>query len=260
MSGTKKADKKRQPTSPLDQSDFKKYKSHTSDWETEMAEPGPHIQLGDAELKRISELLRSSFDHQVSEMTASIVDGVLGGLRTKVTELENENTSLKSRIQLLEDKLDRSEQYSRRNCLRLSGIPETANESVDEKIMEVLNTLDAEVTLDNIDRAHRVGKPKGGSHRDIIIKFSTYRSRRKIMINKKQLKTQGKRIYINEDLTRTRSDIFYRARSLVKSKKVQNTWTADGTIIIKDNSLKLHRIETHADLEKLATDLDIVAT
>ncbi len=203
------------------------------------------MQLGDAELSKLAELLRSSLETHVSSMTISIVDGVLGGLQTKIAELESENNSLKTRVQTLEERLDRTEQYSRRNCLRLSGVPETTDESVDDKVMDISTCINADVSLEGIDGAHRLAKPKPNVPRDITIKFATYRSKKKVMMRKSQLKSKGKSgVYVNEDLTRARSDLFYKARSLAKAKKINSTWTADGTIIIKDNSMRFHRVDT----------------
>ena len=57
-------------------------------------------------------------------MASSIVTGVLEGLQTKVATLEKENQDLRDRVEKLEAKADAAEQYSRRNCLRIAGVPE----------------------------------------------------------------------------------------------------------------------------------------
>ena len=108
------------------------------------------------------------------------MDGVLCGLKEKNSSLEDENTTLKDRVAMLEVKVDKAEQYSRRYCLRLSGLPETKDESVDGKIMELAAAIDADLTITEIDRAHRLGKPRGEASktkpRDIIIKFISFRA------------------------------------------------------------------------------------
>ena len=60
----------------------------------------------------------------MTELVNSIVTGVLEGLNVKVVALEKENVDLKKRVKYLEDSADQAEQYSRRNCLRISGLPE----------------------------------------------------------------------------------------------------------------------------------------
>jgi hypothetical protein len=51
-------------------------------------------------------------------------------------------------------------------------------------------------------------------------------------------------VYINEDLTVTRSTICYHARQLVKWRKAKNVWTTNGKISLKDNRGKIHNIST----------------
>ena len=156
---------------------------------------------------------------------------------------------------MLQAKADKAEQYSRRNCLRLSGIPETTDESVDDKVMEVATAIDADLTIGEIDRAHRLGKPRGEVNKikpqDIIIKFISYRSRQKLLRNKRNLRESGyPRVFLNEDLTYIRDKIFYSTRKLAKDKVITSTWTKDGVILVKDVDSRIHRVETFADLEK----------
>ena len=63
----------------------------------------------------------------------------------------------------LEIKIDNCEQYSRRSCLRIDGISLAQNgkESADEsigKVMEVFSEIDVDISANDIDRAHRVGR------------------------------------------------------------------------------------------------------
>ena len=117
---------------------------------------------------------------------------------------------------MLEDKLDKAEQYSRRNCLRLSGIPEEEGESVETKVMGVAQAIDVNLSIDEIDRTHRVGRSKDkkdSKPRDIIVKFVSYRSRRKLMENKRKMKDiEYKHVYMNEDLTIIRNKMYYHSR------------------------------------------------
>ena len=74
--------------------------------------------------------------------------------------------------------------YSRRNCLRISGIPETKSESTDDIVLDMANAIGADLILEDIERSHWLGKPKPRSvpqhagqlstrPRSIIVKFST---------------------------------------------------------------------------------------
>ena len=101
-------------------------------------QPNVNITLRDADIARISEVLKGSFRgelrDEMSEMIKTIVDGVVSGLRDQIQSiseenvaLRRENESLKIRVQKLESAADNAEQYSRRNCLRVSGVRENGN-------------------------------------------------------------------------------------------------------------------------------------
>ena len=131
---------------------------------------------------RLAQQIQESLKFQVSDLVKSIVEGVLEGLQSKVKTLESENAELRQKIQQLEAKTDLAEQYSRRNCLRISGVPETADENTDDYICDFAHALDVDLTINGIDRSHRVGKPVTGFRnkpRDIIVKFVSYRMRAK---------------------------------------------------------------------------------
>ena len=65
-----------------------------------------------------------------------------------------------------------------------------------------------------------------------------------------QLKTRGHPgCFINEDLTRTRSCTLYRARQLKRNGNIQDTWSSDGSILIKDNSGHIHAVNYQQDLD-----------
>ena len=44
---------------------------------------------------------------------------------------------------------------------------------------------------------------------------------------------KGRQIYINDDLTKVRSEIAARARQMKREKKIEDTWCRDGYIYVK---------------------------
>ena len=185
-----------------------------------------NITLTDEHIAVIANIVTQSLQSQTAAMVSSIVDGVLCGLKEKISSLEDENTTLKDRVALLGVKVDKAEQYSHRNCLRLSGLSETKDESVDEKIMELAVAIDADPTITEID--HRLGKPRGEASktkpRDMIIEFISFRARQKVLRNRRKLRENGyTRVFVNEDLTYTRDRIFYSTRKLAKDKVIMSS-------------------------------------
>ena len=97
--------------------------------------------------------------------------------------------------------INAQEQYSRRNCLRFFGCPERKGESTDSIVMKMVNDiLKVNLTVDDIERSHRVGmpgeplpEPAPGAiedptaptkiYRGIIVKFKSYRKRQEIILS-----------------------------------------------------------------------------
>lgn len=148
-------------------------------------------------------------------------------LLSKVTELERIVQEMKDMMEDLE--------YSRRNCLKFSGIPETKDENCDQIILNAVNKLilvdeKKKINLDQIGRSHRVGRPPKENQdskgpRDIIVRFMSYRDRTRVFANKHNRKSFnqndiGYRIFVDEALTERRTDFLFAGRTCVKSKKL----------------------------------------
>ena len=198
-------------------------------------------------------------------------NAVCGQLQKEVAQLrdiiKNKDETinkLEQRVTSLEYGLDEMEQYSRRNSLRISGVMETESEDVVKKAMELFNdTMGVTVEEDKIDRIHRVGKKTEDATkpRQILVKFATYQVRNKVMRKRSVLKPDQKhtkesaapphsRIFINEDLTKMRSNLLYHARQLKKDKAILDCWSWDGTILVKNSVSKIIPVRTMSDLQK----------
>lgn len=217
-----------------------------------------HIVIPPSELMKISEMLQNTFRGEIVTMVDTVVQGVLKGLQEQVTalqksnlDLQNENKSLVSRVAALESQVDQAEQYSRRNCLRISGIQESSNENTDEIVLKMASDIGSGIQLIDIDRSHRIGNPNRNrtKPRDIIVKLSTYRARADFYKKRTSLKDKGYlRVFVNEDLTRRRSGLLYQARALMKSGNLKGAWSSDGTILIKTNDESVRRVTSLSDL------------
>ena len=104
---------------------------------------------------------------------------IINGLQKNVNDMS-------AAIESLKGCLDRQEQYSRRNCLLIHGLPESENENTDELVIDAIKEkMGEEIEKNEIDRSHRIGSPKNnGKSRPIIIKFLRYNTRCKIFKNK----------------------------------------------------------------------------
>ena len=190
-------------------------------------------------------------------------------------KIDLKSDDLSSHITDLEAKIDNLEQYSRRNCLILTGCQEKQaksqlythdldvieqkdqeEENTDEIVLDVFrNIMGMRIGIDEVERTHRLGRkayinstredrlPKSG--RPIIIKFSAYRKRQEIFSNKKKLK--GSDLLLTENLTKTRMHLLTKAREIVG---VKNCWTVDGRIVAIRRDKKIVTISREEHLEK----------
>ena len=210
------------------------------------------ISLKAADLSTIATFIKQSFEPQIKEMISSIVEGVVSGSNSTIASLRQENAELKARIEMLENKAEAADQYSRRNSLRIAGVPENQSENTDVYVIDLSRAIEAEVSLDDIELSHRVGKPRNaGRPRDIIVKFSSYRTRRKLYEARTKTRDRGYRgVYINEDLTKSRSKLLLKARRMVKNKLLNSAWSSDGNILVRDLRDIKHIIRAVGDLAK----------
>ena len=114
----------------------------------------------------------------------------------------------------------------------LHGIPENKNEKTDDLCLATINELlELAATEADIERTHRIGKPKDvcQKSRPIIVKFVRYNDRKNVFNKKKKLK--GKNISITQSLTATRVKKLKEVREIHSFK---NVWISDGEILFKD--------------------------
>lgn len=172
-----------------------------------------------------------------------------------IAKLHDDIQELQSINRNLAKQLDDAEQYSRRNCLLLHGLPESKDENTTTKSLNHINNhLKLNITHDQIDRTHRIGKrhteptaegkPK---HRPIIIKFVSYQQRQQVFRVKKVLK--GTKTVITESLTNGRMDLLRNTQQMVRSGYFKDTWTLDGRVVALTNDGKKVTIAKKSDLD-----------
>ena len=136
-------------------------------------------------------------------------------MATKTAKRKAELDGLKKEVKLHTFELDRLEQYSRRESIRICGIDETAGEDTDELARELAADIGVTLKPEDISVSHTLpGRP--GSTQPIIVKFVRRNSKK----SKRKLRdTNRKGVYINDDLIPLRAKL---ARILRNMKSVQN--------------------------------------
>ncbi len=173
----------------------------------------------DCELKPlkndVTTLLRDN-----SELQRKVAD--LEPLQNTISAINTENQSLKDTIHDLEVSIDRQEQYSRRDCLRINGIlGDTGefNENTDEKLLQMAEKANIPLLASDIDKSHRLGKPRPNAsfNRTIIVKFSNSKARDRVIDARKSVGS----VYINEDLSRYRQNLAFEGRKMVRERLLE---------------------------------------
>ena len=216
--------------------------------------PQTHAQTGsllsESDIQRIAIATKNMVVEEFSMM-----------LESRVAPLESEILYLKEENRPLAQKVDDLEMYSRRNCIRVTGVPET-EEDTTKAILEIAEAV--EVPLDKTDIAvsHRVGKSTPGKPRQIIARITNYEVKHKLLKSNKALKMRVedkekpplpkfKNVSINQDLTKERNSAAYEARQLVRAGLAKSTFIWDGKIFIISNKDVKHKVFTVREVREL---------
>lgn len=200
-----------------------------------------------------SEMQKMRDQLDIAESKIMDLEVTVKGKDKIITDLQAQVERQSDTISTLKEKANEAEQYSRRNCVRLYGIPEvkSAKEDTDSVVLDLAQKkLGVALKREDIDRSHRVGPPSKDrkSPRPIIIKLTSYRARQLLITNRRKLK--GSHIGIDEDLTRQNRSLLEEAK---KNPKVLAAWSSDGNIIVllgTGNSQVKKRVRSLQDLPK----------
>ena len=199
----------------------------------------------------------------------------IAALQKTVNELREQNTQLESsisiaknvndqlllRIEHLERQSNASAQYSRRECLEISGLPsDVKDEDLEGKVIEILSTIDVTVNPSQIEACHRLKNDR------TIIKFSSRKDCHNVLRNRKKLKdtdktslglTKDHKIFINESLCPEYRFLLWKCRKLCKVNKIASYWTFNGTVQIKiTENGQIHAITHVKDLQDKFPNFD----
>lgn len=160
----------------------------------------------------------------------------LDAIEEKLAKCEAENLAKDVEIENLKYKMDTQDQKTRKNNLKICGVPEKDEEDAQTMVKELATKLDPKFDSTNVGLCHRVGKP-GTKPRPILVKMATIQSRGELFKMRKQLKghkdTFLQSIYINEDLAPLRSRMFYLCRGLKSASLLSKYWVYDCEIWIR---------------------------
>ena len=201
--------------------------------------------------------------------TGLAVSGMEGGLGPNegheslgndIQRVDSEIKSIRDRAkkQCRRDHLvgDKRDQYSRRENLRVTGVPFHQGEDTNRIMIAIACDLGVTITEADISVSHRSGKRIGDNPRPILCKFVRRDVKNQLLANKMRARNikrdpyDGRlvKIYVDEDLTSMRARVCKKLRQ----DRVPH-YTRDGKVYIasadSDSQFKVH--DTPEDWESL---------
>lgn len=173
-------------------------------------------------------------------------DTLVQKLENRVFTLEQENDKLKTELKDSKDRYEilkadnevtmkiaqsalrqanHNAQYSRKDSIRISGLPIERGEDCQARAIKVIkDKLNVTIEETEIEVSHRVGK-REGDKQDILVKFKHRESKNKVVSVRKKLKNTG--VTVKEDLTQENMKLLNR---LDQDKDIENCWAYNGKV------------------------------
>lgn len=188
---------------------------------------------------------------------------VLNQLISKISTLEDENNKLREENCDLKLQMDDQEQYTRRNCLEIHGLPEVNGENITAEVIKIGRAIGINISSDMIDNCHRLGrKGKNGNTsaiRGVIVKFLRNFDKEHFLKNRKVKRALSSSelgfdvshtVYVNENLTQYRRSLMASVRKIRRDYKLSYVWTKNGNIFVREReNSQIINIKSEKDIK-----------
>ena len=140
-----------------------------------------HLPPPDPEVLKTVSIIKLYLKDGITTIVKAAVHEAVGtqlkAVREKNARLTSENESLKVRVSELGAAVEESEQYSRRNSLRISNVAESELEDTDQVVIGIADTLNVNIVPADIDRSHSLPRRRRGK---TLVKFATNCARQRL--------------------------------------------------------------------------------
>ena len=188
-------------------------------------------------LASLQPVLASVVSTAVATATREIIVQLKGELAS-LAEQKVELNRAKAQIQSQRCELERLEQYTRRDNVRIFGMEEVEGENTSQVVVQLAKEIGVDMTEADLSTCHRLGVPGTGNPgsrrargkpRPIIARFCRRDVKASLMRNKKELKKKEafKAVFLADDLTRLRSRLI---QAMKKDENITRVWTVEGKV------------------------------
>lgn len=170
---------------------------------------------------------------------------IVNSFEEKLGELAGTTDRQDQSLYRVESALDETQQYLRRDCLEINGVPISSYENPNQLVKEVGLLAGVEIDDRHIAAAHKLPDSKNVKNR-LIVKFIQRDKREELYKHRKNLvgknishlpsvEDGNGKIFINESLTSYRKRLFGRIREYKRHNNSKYLWTSNGKIMLKVN-------------------------
>lgn len=231
------------------------------------AKLGPYLQKL-SKIDEIEQSLASMADfYDILKKRIDVVEQRMDQACRDITIIQTKNINWDNELQQIKDGLDEMEQYIRRECLEIKGIPLTDDECTNDIVRNIGELIDVDISEEDISVSHRLPLGKNDKTKQdptIIVKFVRRDIRDELYKARNALKNHTtsnlsgldrhhpRHIYINESLTRNNRLLFKKSLEKKKDLKYKYIWTKYGRVLLrKDDNSPVVAIKSERDLIKL---------
>ena len=166
----------------------------------------------------------------------SKINKIFEKLESELSISKTVNNALHKRVIQLKKQCWRNEQYSRRECIEVVGLPDS---TTDNEACSVFKKIGVDVSVDNIAACHLL---MSNNKNKIIIKFSKRKDCQAVLENKKKLKNlsneelgleTNSKVFVNESLCKYYKLLWPQCKSLWNDKMIFAFWTTNGFLKLK---------------------------
>ncbi len=207
---------------------------------------------------------KDSIEEKITESSAFIQKDILFMKDVAISNLRNENKSLRSRVTTLESRLlaverqvNRVEQNHRKNNLEFDGIPNSVSDAnLTEMVVRIINAvIDVNITSRDIEACHRLHSNRRNRPKPTIIRagrnlLDMIRSNRKRLmgIAERVNLPPGTKIFVNENLSPNMKTVDHNARRLVNDGLIESSWFSNAMVRLKCKNGNVLKVNHEADL------------
>ncbi|XP_037555109.2 uncharacterized protein LOC119431705 [Dermacentor silvarum] len=207
------------------------------------------------ELQSSVQYLATGYDTVLAQTKES--DSAVKGIETQVESLTECVRKQSEEIAQFRAERNKDEQYSRLSNLELHGLPFSSGEDLRAVISELAQKLAlTEFNPRDVVAVHRLPARKDKVP-PVLVRFSGPSLRDTWLAARRKLRDLAQKklypmMYLNENLTQTNKELFWKARTKGKESSYKYVWVKNGKIFArKEDGGRVLRIATVDDVDKM---------